>query len=123
MARTPDRKREALWRGRVNRQLLSGLSISQFCSQEQCAVSAFYRWKRHFDLPAHPDKCSALPAPRSTFLPVTVRLIDNDGYQPVPIEADLPNGVRLRIPTANVRLACRLVRAVARARTGSGGST
>jgi hypothetical protein len=74
MARTPDRKREALWRGRVNRQLLSGLSISQFCSQEQCAVSAFYRWKRHFDLPAHPDKCSALPAPRSTFQPRTSAL-------------------------------------------------
>jgi hypothetical protein len=123
MAKTPDRKREVLWRGRMNRQLLGGLSISQFCAQEQCAMSAFYRWKRRFTLLPPPDKCSALPAPPSAFLPVTVRLVDNDCYQPVPIEADLPNGVRLRIPTANVRLACRLVRAVAGARTGCGGST
>jgi hypothetical protein len=40
----------------------------------------------------------------------------------LPIEADLPNGIRLRIPTANAHLACRLVRAVARAKTDSGGA-
>jgi len=42
--------------------------------------------------------------------------------EPLTIEADFPNGVRLGIPTANARLACRLVRAVAGARTHSGGS-
>jgi hypothetical protein len=41
--------------------------------------------------------------------------------EPLTIEADLPNGIRLRIPTANVQLACRLVRAVARTKTDSGG--
>jgi len=34
----------------------------------------------------------------------------------------LPNGIRLRIPTANARLVCRLVRAVAGAKTDSGGA-
>ena len=42
--------------------------------------------------------------------------------EPLPIEADLPNGIRLRIPTANTRLACRLVRSIARAKIDSGGS-
>jgi hypothetical protein len=121
MSRRPNPARHALWRARVSRQLISGLSVGQFCAREQCAKSAFYRWKRQLD-PIHPsDQCSTLPTP-STFLPVTVRLVDSDAHQPAPIEADLPNGIRLRIPTANVQLACRVVRAVARARTDSGGS-
>ena len=121
MARRPNPALQAVWRDRVSRQLMSGLSVEQFCAREQCARSAFYRWKRQFDL-AHPsDQCSISPTP-STFLPVTVRLVESDAHQLAPIEADLPNGIRLRIPTVNVRLACRLVRAVAGAKTTSGGS-
>jgi hypothetical protein len=121
MARRPNPARQALWRDRVSRQLTSGSSVEQFCAQEPCARSAFYRWKRQFDLTHPSGQWSTLPAP-SAFLPVTVRLIESDAHQPAPIEADLPNGVRLRIPTVNVRLACRLVRAVAGAKTNPGGS-
>jgi len=53
---------------------------------------------------------------------VTVHVVDHGPDEPLPIEADLPNGIRLRIPTANQHLAARLVRVVARARTDSGGS-
>jgi hypothetical protein len=53
----------------------------------------------------------------SAFLPVTVRVLDSSAGQQSPIEADLPNGIRLRIPTAIARLACRLVHDVARAKT------
>lgn len=120
MARRPNPELHALWRDRISRQLRSGLSVEQFCAQERCARSAFYRWKRQLDLMPPSDLCPALPAP-SAFLPVTVRLVESDAHQPTPIEADLPNGIRLRIPTANPQLACRLVRAVARARTTSGG--
>ena len=35
MARTPNRKRQALWRGRVSHQSLSGLSVAQFCAEER----------------------------------------------------------------------------------------
>ena len=121
MARRPNPGRHALWRDRVSRHLISGLSVEQFCAQERCAKSAFYRWKRQLDLMHPSDQCSTSPA-RSTFLPVTVRLVESDAHQPVPIEADLPNGIRLRIPTGNARLACRLVRSIAAARTDSGGS-
>jgi hypothetical protein len=65
-----------------------------------------------------------LPVNPPTLLPVTVRHFDSVAHQPPPIEADLPNGIRLRIPTVNVQLASRptlnvqsanrLVRAVAR---------
>jgi hypothetical protein len=120
MARTPDPKRRALWRDRVRRQESSGLTVAQFCAQERCAAAAFYKWRQRFRLMDVPDRSQALPT-RSAFLPVSVRLVEHVPSEP-PVEADLPNGVCLRIPTANPRLACRLIRAVARARTDSGGS-
>ena len=120
MARRPNPELHALWRDRISRQSRSGLSVEQFCARERCARSAFYRWKRQLDLISKSDQLPALPAP-STFLPVTVQLVESDTHQPAPIEADLPNGVHLRIPTANPQLACRLVRAIASARTTSGG--
>ena len=121
MARTPDLKLHALWRERLQRQGASGLTVAQFCAQERLSAKAFYAWKRRLGLGDRPDQRPALPA-RRTFLPVTVRVVDHASEEMAPIEADLPNGIRLRIPTKNARLACRLVRAVAGARTDSGGS-
>ena len=121
MARPPDPKLHALWRDRVGRQEASGLTIAQFCAQEGVARSKFHAWKRRFRLMEASVPCPRLPTP-STFLPVTVRLLQRAADDPLPIEADLPNGIRLRIPTANERLACRLIRAVAGVMTHSGGS-
>jgi hypothetical protein len=124
MARTSDPKVHAIWRERIRRQEVSGLTIEQFCAQEGVARSKFHAWKRRFRLMESPDQCPALPAP-STFLPVTVRLLEraaDPGAPRLPIEAELPNGIRLRIPTINEHLACRLLRAVARAKTHSGGT-
>ena len=108
----------ALWRDRVARQLASGLSVAQFCAQERCAKSAFYKWKCQLDLTRPRERRSL--ASRSPFLPVAVRVIDSSASQPVPIEADFPNGILLRIPTANTRMACRLVRVIAGAKTTGG---
>jgi hypothetical protein len=121
MARRPDPKLHALWRDRVRRQQASGLTIAQFCAQECIARSKFHSWKQRFRLMGPPDQCPTLPAP-SAFVPVTVRLVERTPDEPLPIEADLPNGIRLRIPTSDARLACRIVRAVAGAKTHSGGS-
>lgn len=121
MARTPDPKVHETWRDRIGRQQASGLTIAQFCAQEGIARSKFHAWKRQFHLMESPDQCPALPTP-STFLPVTVRLLQRPTDQPMPIEAELPNGIRLRIPTVNEHLACRLLRAVAAAKTHFGGS-
>ena len=121
MARTPDPRLHAVWRDRIRRQEASGLSIAQFCDQEHVARSKFHAWKRRFRLietQHRSEQAPSLPA----FLPVTVRVLETPSGQPLPIEADLPNGIRLRIPVANVQLACRLIRAVARAKTRSGGS-
>ena len=121
MARAPNPKLHAVWRERIRRQKASGLTIEQFCSQEGIARSKFHAWKRRFQLADVAQQRPALPSPAS-FLPVTVRLLQHGPTELPPIEADLPNGVHLRIPTADPLLACRLLRAVARAKTNSGGA-
>lgn len=122
MPRKPNPELQTLWRDRVNRQVASGLSVEEFCVQERCARSAFYRWRHLLGVKNKPSNPTpTLPAP-STFLPVRVRFVENDPFHSEPVEADLPNGVRLRIPTANIQLACRLIRSVAAAKTQSGGS-
>jgi hypothetical protein len=121
MARTPDPKLHTSWRERIGRQEASGLSIEQFCSQEGIARSKFHSWKRRFRLADAAVQRPALPSP-SSFLPVTVRLLQHGPAELPPIEADLPNGVRLRIPTTDPRLACRIICTVAAASTNSGGT-
>jgi hypothetical protein len=119
MARTPNPKLHAIWRDRIRRQEASGLTIELFCTQEGVARSKFHAWKRRFRLADTAGQCLALPAP-SSFLPVTVRVLPHSLEQPLTIEADLPNGVHLRIPTGDPRLACRVIRALAAAKTDSG---
>ena len=121
MSRTLDLKHYALWRECIRRQVDSGLTIAQFCAREGLSVAAFHSWKRRLRLINLADHRPASPAP-STFLPVTVRVAEHALGDPLLIVADLPNGIRLRIPTANARLACQLVLAVAGAKTNSGGS-
>ena len=119
MARSINPQRRLLWLDRVNRQVASGLTIAQFCAREQCAVSAFYAWRHRFRLAKATDQRSISLAP-SPFLPVTVRSLGHGPEEPTPVEADLPNGIRLRIPTRDAALACRLVRTIAGARTDAG---
>jgi transposase-like protein len=121
MSRKPNAELHALWRDRIDRQVISGLSIEEFCAQEQFARSAFYRWRHLLGSGSKSAKTTPTSPTPSTFLPVRVRLVENDPFHSAPIEADLPNGIRLRIPTANIQLACRLIRSVAAAKTGSGG--
>jgi hypothetical protein len=117
--RIADPKLQTIWRDRIRRQVDSRLSIVQFCAQEGFSTASFHAWKRRLiDLA---DRRPGLPAP-AAFLPVTVRVVERPSDEPLPIEADLPNGVRLRIPTANARLACQLIRVVAEARIHSGAS-
>ena len=121
MPRTPNPQLHAIWRERIRQQEASGLTIEQFCFQECIARSKFHAWKRRFRLAGVPEQRPALPSP-STFLPVSVRLLQHGPAEPRPIEAELPNGIRLQIPTADPRLACRVIRTVAAAKTNSGGT-
>src|SRR5262249_47416621 len=106
MARTSDPKLHAVWRERIRFQAESGLTIAQFCAQEHLAVASFRNWKRRFRLIDLANGHSMLPMPAThPFIPVTVRVVEHTSDVALPIEADLPNGIHLRIPTANPRLA------------------
>jgi hypothetical protein len=121
VARIPSPALHSLWRGRIRRQADSGLTIARFCAREHLSPASFSAWKRRLrliDLADHRPTSATSPA----FLPVTVRIPDRPTGDALAIEASLPNGVRLRIPTSNADLACRLVRVVARAIPENGGS-
>jgi hypothetical protein len=96
------------------------LTIALFCRQERCAAALFYKWTQRFRLMDVPHRSQALPIP-SAFLAVSVRAVEHIPDALLPIDADLPNGIYLRIPTANPRLVCRVVWVIAGARTDSGG--
>jgi hypothetical protein len=119
VARTPDLELHALWRERIGRQAHSGLTIARFCAREHLSLTTFQSWKRRLRLIDLADRHPS-PAAPPAFLPVTVRVPQDTPSEPLVIEADFPNGVRLRIPTTDTRLACRIVHAVARARTDAG---
>jgi putative transposase len=114
-------EQHALWRERLSSQANSGLTVAQFCARERLSVTTFQVWKRRLRVSDLADHHPA-SAPPPAFVPVKVRAPEYVLSEPLMIEADLPNGVRLRIPTANALLACRIVRAVARVETRSGGS-
>ena len=121
MARTPDPKLHAIWRDAhspAGSQRFDHRAVLLAGRHRQVEVP-----RLETTLPAcdAADQCPALPSP-SSFLPVTVRLLQHGPTEPPPIEADLPNGVRLRIPTADPHLACRIIRTVAAASTNSGGT-
>jgi hypothetical protein len=124
MARPRNLKLHELWRGRIHRQIQSGMTITQFCVREGLSVSLFHAWKRRLRLIDTLANSPAIPAASAppAFLPVAIRVPEHMLGESLPIVADLPNGVRLRIPTVDARLACRVVRAVAAAKTSSGGS-
>ena len=124
MARPRNLELHEVWRGRIHRQVQSGMTITRFCIREGLSVSLFHAWKRRLRLIDTFTNSPAIPvaSPLPAFLPVAIRVPEHVLREPLPIVADLPNGVRLRIPTADARLACRVIRALAAAKANSGGS-
>ena len=46
MGRMADSELASLWRGRVDGQLRSGLSVAEYCRREGFSAGSFYAWKR-----------------------------------------------------------------------------
>jgi hypothetical protein len=93
MARRKDPNLERAWRQRLQRQSLSGLSISAFCVREGVSCASFQAWKRRLaarSIPAHPE--------RPLFVPLHLDPPPPEGGQ-TPfhgVEIELPHQVRLR---------------------------
>ena len=79
--------KEELWRSRLQRFRASGMSVTQFCRQEQVSVPSFYQWRKR--LAALPPRASS-----PTFVPVRLT-------QAAAVEIHLPNGTRVCVPPRN----------------------
>ena len=86
---TKTRRSSEQWQQLINEQPNSGLSIKQYCQQEQITVSGFYLWRKKLCQPQFENTITDwLSLPSGTSTPPT----DNWQY-----ELTLPGGVVLRI--------------------------
>jgi transposase len=93
-----DPERERRWRGIIQRQAASGMSIRAFCRQGKRKESAFYYWRaelRRRDKPNRPKPADASGPATAAFVPVVVS--DPMHHDSVGIEILLPGGARVRV--------------------------
>ena len=98
MARRKKDETERLWRDRVRRQAVSGLSIRQFCAQERISPPSFYAWRRRLkeggDAARHrPVVGRGSSEPRTTREFIPLGLVDT----PTTWEVVHPRGYRVRV--------------------------
>ncbi|MEO2016311.1 MAG: hypothetical protein ABGZ53_18280 [Fuerstiella sp.] len=84
------------WQERLKNQKESGLSLEVFCLQEGVSKSTFYRWTRMLEngipqtiLDEKAEREEA-ESGEGHFLPVSIKAS--------PVEVELPNGTKLRLP-------------------------
>ena len=91
--------RELYWRGVLQQQTESGLSVAEFCRQESVSAPSFYHWRRKFrqrDAEAHAEsQRSDVGASAATqLLPVK---IESPGGSAA-VRVLLPQGVAIDAP-------------------------
>ncbi len=84
------------WQERIDSQQESGLSVDEFCRQEEVHKSTFYRWVNQLrdgipqSLLAAGKARQQIAAGDGKFLPISI--------QASPIEIEFPNGMVVRLP-------------------------
>jgi transposase-like protein len=98
-----DPKRERFWRKALARRERSGLTVQEFCAQEDLVATTYQHWRREL---AHRDaQRTAAQSPRRprsltpAFIPV--KLAESGTETMYPAEVLFPNGVSLRL-AANI---------------------
>ena len=85
------------WQERFKNREASGISIDEFCADEDIARSTFFRWMRRLKNGIPPEleeekKLSLIDQDPPKFLPVSVTAS--------PVEIELPNGGLVRLPVS-----------------------
>ena len=94
MARRRSGEALAYWRGVLERQAASGLSIGRFCDQAGVSTASFHAWKRKLKLLPEMASRGELTGALSPLVPV--RVIGEAGALAISVE--LPGGIVVRIP-------------------------
>jgi hypothetical protein len=104
MARWSSAAVRQVWRERLRRFARSGLSVAQFCEQEQVSTAAFYQWRKKLVANGRVPRRAA--DGRSGRRPAGVR--SSPAFVPVqllpaaaPVEVQLTNGVRVHVPAGD----------------------
>jgi len=118
MSKRSEEKR-TYWRGMLERRAASGLSVRQFCKEEQVSEASFHGWKRklaHGDRPAKKssekggqERPQAKPVTKqaddaAVFIPVRVSPATNG-----PVEIVHPRGHVVRLPAVFDEISLRQV--------------
>ncbi len=94
MARQVNKERERYWRGVIQDQKSSGLSISAFCRERKVPAASFFNWRRKLAARECPVEHKGVAA---TFvaveLPPSPAAASRSGCEVV-----LPNGCRIIVP-------------------------
>jgi len=90
--------RERCWRGVLERQVESGLSVASFCREESISAPSFYAWRRKLrerDVRAQRSASRGGDAnPGAESLPVRIEA----GMPSAPVRIFLPQGASLDVP-------------------------
>ena len=96
MGRISKTERIELWLDRLNRQSVSGESISKFCGTEGISVPSFYQWKRRLSpsIGEQPSGRGTKARPTTTSASFTeVQIVDSFSSASVL----LPSGIRIEL--------------------------
>ena len=88
-----NKRREAFWRGVMQRQRRSGFSVSAFCRREKLREPSFYRWRRKL---AQRD-AAGRGGCKAAFVPVTLAPTPTPPVLQGKIEIELPHGGRIHL--------------------------
>lgn len=84
MIRAVNSSKEELWRSRLRRFQVGGMSVTRFCHLEQVSVPSFYQWRKRLTVASAKNNTP-------TFIPVRLT-------QAAAVEIHLPNGARICVP-------------------------
>jgi transposase-like protein len=93
---TPGLDEYLYWQERIANREASGLSIDEFCADEDVSRSTYYRWVKHLKegipdaVREEADNFATTEITEAKFLPISITTS--------PIEIELPNGGLVRLP-------------------------
>lgn len=92
MERTYDSPRASYWQELLQTHRDSGLSVKEFCAQQNVAVASFYQWRRRLEKPS----CTA-SEPSAGLIPVRIVSSRPARTSTAAVQILTPTGFSLRV--------------------------
>lgn len=92
-----------VWRERLRRYGVSGLTVAEFCRRERVSVPSFYHWRQKLGARSSPGSRSTRYSRGSKFdaAPAFQQVMLAGGGV---VAIELPSGVRMELPAQQVQL-------------------